>query len=96
MQPPQPPPAKPLLAACGHRAMTRAETWASLDLLSTWTLSTKAAAPRLVIAVVHRRLAAGAGQHAARRDVDADEGSTRWGGESPAGPAAAPGHQVAR
>jgi hypothetical protein len=35
MQPPQPPPAKPFLAACGYPAMTRAEMRASLDLLST-------------------------------------------------------------
>jgi hypothetical protein len=52
------------LATRGHGtgpypAMTRAEIRASLDLLSTWTLETKAAANRRVIAVMRQRLAAG-------------------------------------
>jgi hypothetical protein len=52
------------LATRGHGtgpypAMTRAEMRASLNLLSTWTLETKAAANRRVIAVMRQRLAAG-------------------------------------
>jgi hypothetical protein len=52
------------LATRGHGtgpypAMTRAEMRASLDLLPTWTLETKVAANRRVIALSRQRLAAG-------------------------------------
>jgi len=52
------------LATRGHGtgpypAMTRAEMRASLDLMPTWVLETKAAANRRVIAVMRQRLAAG-------------------------------------
>jgi hypothetical protein len=52
------------LATRGHGsgaypAMTRAELRASLNLLPTWVLETKAAANRRVIAAMRQRLAAG-------------------------------------
>ena len=51
-------------AARGHGSglypvMTRAEMRAGLDLLPTWALEQKAAANRLLIAVMRQRLAAG-------------------------------------
>jgi hypothetical protein len=58
--------------------VTRAELRAGLDLLPTWALQQKAAANRRVIAVVCRRLAAGAGQHAARHHAAEDVPCRPW------------------
>jgi hypothetical protein len=45
-----------LMGFASRQASSSSGSWASLDLLSTWTLQTKAAANRRVIAVVRQRV----------------------------------------